>query len=53
MSEDRFDFENLKFCRKSLESVGFVYEITKDFPGEEIFSLTDSVRQFILRPLSP
>ena len=31
MSEDRFDFENLKVYQKSLEYIDFVYEITKDF----------------------
>jgi hypothetical protein len=41
MSEDRFDFENLKVYQKSLEYVDFVYEITKDFPKEEISSLTN------------
>ncbi len=45
MSEDRFDFENLKVYQKSLEYVDFVYEITKNFPKEEIFSLTNQFRR--------
>lgn len=45
MSGDRFDFENLKVYQKSLEYVDFVYEITKDFPKEEIFSLTNQFKR--------
>ena len=45
MSEDQFDFENLKVYHKSLEYIDFVYEITKDFPKEEIFSLTNQFRR--------
>ena len=45
MSEDKFDFENLKVYQKSLEYVDFVYEITKDFPKEELFSLTNQFRR--------
>ena len=45
MSEDRFDFENLKVYQKSLEYIDFVYEITKDFPKDEIFSLTNQFRR--------
>ncbi len=45
MNEDMFDFENLKVYQKSLEYVDFVYEITKDFPKDEIFSLTNQFRR--------
>ena len=45
MGEDRFDFENLKVYQKSLEYVDFVYEITKEFPKEEIFSLTNQFKR--------
>ena len=45
MNEDMFDFENLKVYQKSLEYVDFVYEITKNFPKEEIFSLTNQFRR--------
>ena len=45
MSEDKFDFENLKVYQKSLEYIDFVYEITKDFPKDEIFSLTNQFRR--------
>ncbi len=45
MDEGRFDFENLKVYQKALEYVDFVYEITKDFPKEELFSLTDQFKR--------
>jgi four helix bundle protein len=45
MDEEKFDFENLKVYRKSLEYVDFVYEITKDFPKTEMFSLTDQFKK--------
>ena len=45
MSDDRFDFENLKVYQKSLEYIDFVYEITKDFTKDEIFSLTNQFRR--------
>ena len=45
MDEERFDFENLKVYQKALEYVDFVYGVTKDFPKEEIFSLTDQFRR--------
>jgi four helix bundle protein len=45
MSEDMFDFENLKVYQKSLEYIDFVYEITKEFPKDEIFSLTNQFRR--------
>ena len=45
MDEEKFDFENLKVYRKSLEYVDFVYEITKDFPKTEMFSLTDQFKR--------
>ena len=41
MGEERFDFENLKVYQKALDYVDFVYEITRGFPKEEVFSLTD------------
>jgi len=45
MNEEKFDFENLKVYQKVLEYVDFVYEITKDFPKAEVFSLTDQFRR--------
>jgi four helix bundle protein len=45
MDEERFDFENLKVYQKALEYVDFVYGVTKDFPKEEMFSLTDQFRR--------
>jgi four helix bundle protein len=45
MSEDKFDFENLKVYQRALEYVYFVYKVTKTFPKEELFSLTDQFRR--------
>ena len=45
MGEERFDFENLKVYQKALGYVDFVYEITKDFPKTELFSLTDQFKR--------
>jgi four helix bundle protein len=45
MDEERFDFENLKVYQRALEYVDFVYEITKNFPKTEVFSLTDQFKR--------
>ena len=45
MNEEKFDFENLKVYQKALEYVDFVYEITKDFPKTEMFSLPDQFKR--------
>ena len=45
MVETAFDFENLKVYQKALKYVDFVYQITKTFPKEELFSLTDQFRR--------
>jgi len=45
MDEERFDFENLKVYQKALEYVDFVYEMARDFPKAEIFSLTDQFKR--------
>ncbi|MBC8553466.1 MAG: four helix bundle protein [Candidatus Brocadiales bacterium] len=45
VSDDRFDFEELKVYQKALDYVGFVYEITKEFPKEEIFSLANQFKR--------
>ncbi len=45
MNEERFDFENLKVYQRALEYVDFVYEITKNFPKTEMFSLTDQYKR--------
>jgi four helix bundle protein len=45
VSDDKFDFEDLKVYQKSLDYVDFVYEITKEFPKEEIFSLANQFRR--------
>jgi len=45
MDDERFDFENLKVYQKSLDYIDFVYEITKNFPKTEIFSLIDQLKR--------
>ena len=45
MPDDKFDFENLNVYQKGLEYIDFVYKITKAFPKEEMFSLTDQFRR--------
>lgn len=39
------DFKNLIVWRKSHEFVLKIYDITKDFPKEEIYGLTSQVRR--------
>ncbi|MDP6924250.1 MAG: four helix bundle protein [Candidatus Scalindua sp.] len=45
MSDNRFDFEELKVYQKSLDYVDFVYEITEKFPKKEMFSLANQYRR--------
>ncbi len=45
MNEDKFDFEKLNVYQRALDYVDFVYRITKKFPKEEMFSLTDQFRR--------
>lgn len=45
MGEEKFDFEDLKVYKKTLDYVDFVYKVTKVFPKEELFSLTDQFRR--------
>jgi len=45
MEEERFDFENLKVYQKALDYVDFVYEITRGFPKEEVFSLIEQLKR--------
>jgi len=45
MNNENFDFENLKVYQKALEYVDFVYEITRNFPKTEVFSLTDQFKR--------
>jgi four helix bundle protein len=45
MREELFDFENLKVYQRALEYVDFVYRVTKTFPKEELFSLTDQFKR--------
>ena len=45
MSEEQFDFENLKVYQKALDYLDLVYKVTKGFPKKELFSLTDQFRR--------
>jgi len=45
MRNEPFDFENLKVYQRALEYVDFVYRVTKTFPKEELFSLTDQFKR--------
>ncbi len=45
LSDDRFDFENLKVYQKSRDYIDFVYEITEKFPKEEIYSLANQFKR--------
>jgi four helix bundle protein len=45
MTEERFDFENLKVYQKALEYVDFIYNITKTYPKYEALGLTDNFRR--------
>jgi four helix bundle protein len=45
VDEEQFDFEKLKVYQRALEYVDFVYKMTKPFPREEMFSLTDQFRR--------
>ena len=45
--EDRshFSFENLQVYQKSLDFVDMVYEVTKEFPKDELYNLTSQFRR--------
>jgi len=45
MRDELFDFENLKVYQRALEYVDFVHRVTKTFPKEELFSLTDQFKR--------
>lgn len=40
-----FNFENLNVYQMSIEFVHFIYEITKKFPKDELFGLTNQLRR--------
>ncbi len=40
-----FDFESLELYKKSLDYIDFVYDITKTFPREELFGLSDQFKR--------
>ena len=41
----QFNFEKLKVYRKSLEFVREVYNLTRKFPKDELFGLSDQIRR--------
>ena len=45
MGEEKFGFENLKVYQRALKYVDFVYQITKNFPKTETFSLIDQFKR--------
>jgi four helix bundle protein len=45
MRDEPFDFESLKVYQRALEYGDFVYRVTKTFPKEELFSLTDQFKR--------
>jgi four helix bundle protein len=45
MGDDRFDFEKLNVYQQALDYVDFVYTVTRKFPKEEMYSLTDQFRR--------
>jgi four helix bundle protein len=45
MRDEPFDFENHKVYQRALEYVDFVYRVTRTFPKEELFSLTDQFKR--------
>ena len=40
-----FDFESLELYKKSLDYIDFVYDITKQFPKDEIYGLTSQFKR--------
>ena len=45
MAEKIESFRDLVVCQKSFELQQEIFEITKSFPKEELFSLTDQIRR--------
>jgi four helix bundle protein len=45
MPEEIFEFEKLRVYQKALDFTGEVYRITKSFPPEEKFGLSDQFRR--------
>lgn len=42
---DQFDFESLTLYQKSIDYIDFIYDITKQFPKDEIYGLTSQFRR--------
>jgi four helix bundle protein len=39
-------FRELRVCRAAFDAVMLIFQVSKDFPLEERFSLTDQIRRF-------
>lgn len=42
-----FDFETLELYKKSLDYIDFVYDLTNQFPKEELFGLTSQFKRAV------
>ena len=42
-----FDFESLELYKKSLDYIDLVYDITKEFPKDELYGLTSQYRRAV------
>lgn len=41
-------YKNLHIWIKSMELVNFIYEVTKNFPKDEIFGLTNQIKRAVV-----
>ena len=48
MVENKFNFEDLRVYQLVLELVDRIYELTKNWPREEVFGLTNQLRRAIV-----
>jgi four helix bundle protein len=49
---EKFKFEKLEVYQKTLKFIDKIYSITKKFPKEEMFSLTDQLKRAALSILT-
>ena len=47
------DHRELKVYQKSFDAAMEIFRLSKDFPKEERYSLTDQIRQQLISPLPP
>src|SRR3989344_6875409 len=48
MVENKFNFEDLRVYQLVLELVDRIYELTKNWPREEVFGLTNQLRRAVV-----